>query len=200
MLKDLLDKRHTLSPTQVFIVYGLIIALFLGYQNMVYTPRSRLIRDKQDELDQITMSLARSEVELAELDRLNRELDQIQAEAARFDLEIPEYILQEDVLRHLSSLASMSGVTIQTVSFSSPQPYAARGNADPSTGVALRVLPVSLTLSGSWTNLHTFFAVLFAFPEGMVRVDGFQTSASSDGDDLNLQTTLLYFYRGGDAA
>lgn len=200
MLGNLLNKRYSLSPVQVFIVYGLIICLFMGYMNMVYTPRSRLIREKKAALDEITMSLSRSDIEMAELERLNRELKQIQEEVARFDTDIPSHLVQEYVLQQLSSLASMSNVTIQSVTFSAPRPYvpaSANSSKSQSGSVQLMVLPVSLNLSGSWTELNTFFAVLFAFREGLVLIEGFQTTPSGDGM-LSLQATLLYLYRGGD--
>lgn len=112
-MNALLDRILELPPRQrVLLVVGSVALLFFSYAYFLYWPRSEVLAEKEQQLDQLHKDRDRMAAMVANLDRTRSEVAQLDGDLRKAVAQLPDTKEIPDLLSNVSSLGRESGLEI----------------------------------------------------------------------------------------
>lgn len=148
--------------------------------------------------------------QISALQAEQKELPQQQLILQKFSTEVPESPAEPTLIRQLSSAANGSGVDLSTITpgtiatLTAPTATGAQSLGAATTSTAapaeLFAMPVTLVISGTYSNIESFFNSLERLPRAML-VSAFSMSpsatAGTGANELSATLTASVFYAPG---
>lgn len=135
-----------------------------------------------------------------------KDLVQQQLVEQKFSTEIPDDAAEPTLIRQLSATAKGAGIDLTTITPGAPSALSVAAAAAPATatatatGAGLYELPLSLSITGTYANIESFFAALEHLPRAII-VNSFSLAPSGDTAQSPISTTLstAVFFAPGSA-
>lgn len=165
---------------------GAVLILVLAWFTLVH-PKNSSAAEARTQTASVQQQTSRLKLTLEQLTSESAQMPQYEAKIAEFAKQIPDQSQLPQMIRQLTTIASQSGVDLDTISPSAMAPYqkgdgsgsSSSSLAGPSTAGGLAQIPIDLKVNGSFASLEEFLSSL----EGLQRtfvVSGY-TLAPADG-------------------
>jgi Tfp pilus assembly protein PilO len=199
-----------MSKTRQWVTITAVVVLVIlagGYLLLVKSEKSKVSdlktqTDAQLQQNQILLT------QISSLQSLAKQLPAQQQALAKFSTLIPDSADEPTLIRQLSSAARGAGIDLHSISpggatsvsttpAAGTQSLGAPSAAGGATPLQLYSMTVSLTITGSYANVESFFQSLERMPRAIL-VDTFSLSPSTDAatgrTDLSVTMTTKVFY------
>jgi Tfp pilus assembly protein PilO len=168
----------------IFTAVTVVVVLAAGWFLLVKPQRSNAstLRGQAVTQQQANQQL---QAQIAQLESEQRSLPKEQAELQKFATQVPNNSAEPTVIRQLSAAAAAADVDMVTLTPGAPTPVTASSTSlAPSTTSTLMALPLSISFTGTYPNVESFFQGLETLPRSML-ITGWSlcptTSATSGG-------------------
>lgn len=174
------------SPVlKVLLIILLVVVIFYGFNKYVYTPNQEKIRDKQQQLSQLTSALLHVKETVENLPKVKDELESLQEEWERLEVLVPKTEEVTDFIEHISKAERKAGVYIISL--------------EPQGSVAKEMYnenPYRLQLEGNYHSFARFMSALSSLPR-IINVSDINLSTNpnsmGDGDAVSIQCLLISY-------
>jgi Tfp pilus assembly protein PilO len=171
------------------------IGVLAGGYFLLVSPQQSNASDIATQTQVVASSNVATEAQIATLKAQYADLPSLQSQVAVIRNRLPQTPNEPTLLRSLSALATSSGVVLTTVQAQTPTPMVAgvtSGTATSALGAPGQVsqLPLSITVTGTFTNTRLFLNGLESMPRAML-VTGLDISRDSSTATVNNISTVV---------
>jgi Tfp pilus assembly protein PilO len=185
----------------VFTAIAVIVVLAAGWLLLVKPQKSKVTTLQT----QTTAQLQQNQQLLTQISALQaeeKELPQQQQRLQKFSTQVPNDPAEPTLIRQFSTAAHGSGVNLSTISPGAPAAVAAPAGAAtlgaaPTASLSLYELPLTISISGSYPNLESFFESLEKLPRAVLTTGfniGLNTGAAGGTNELTATLNIDVFY------